>query len=60
MAENIEQKLDEVRKKCFNCQKCSLCKTRTNVVFSGGIPNRKLMLIGEAPAIMKIKKAFLL
>ncbi len=49
MAEDIKQKLDEIKEKCLNCQKCDLCKTRTNVVFSGGVPNRKLMLIGEAP-----------
>ena len=41
--------LEEVRKACENCQKCSLSKTRTNLVFSGGTPNNKLMLIGEAP-----------
>lgn len=35
--------------KCKNCSKCSLCKTKTNTVFSGGIPNNKIMLIGEAP-----------
>ena len=43
----IEQ-LEKVREKCLSCAKCSLCKTRTNTVFSAGIPNHKLMLIGEA------------
>lgn len=42
-------KLEELKKECENCQKCSLAGTRTNVVFSDGIPNHKLMLIGEAP-----------
>lgn len=41
--------LEEVKQKCEKCQKCALCKTRTNIVFSGGVPNSKLMLIGEAP-----------
>ena len=41
--------LDLIKEKCNNCQKCGLCKSRTNVVFSDGIPNHKLMLIGEAP-----------
>ena len=41
--------LDEVKKECLNCTKCNLCKTRTNVVFSDGIPNSKLVLVGEAP-----------
>lgn len=44
-----EEKLDELKQRCLHCDKCSLCKTRTNVVFSGGVPNPKLMLIGEAP-----------
>ena len=47
--EKAESELDEIRTKCLKCEKCALCKTRTNIVFSGGVPNRKLMLIGEAP-----------
>ena len=49
MTNNFEEQLEDVRLKCLHCEKCSLCKTRTNSVFSGGIPNSKLMLIGEAP-----------
>ena len=41
--------LKEIKEKCLNCTKCQLSKTRTNVVFSDGAPNSKLMLIGEAP-----------
>ena len=41
--------LEVIKSKCLNCKKCSLHKTRTNLVFSDGIPNTKLMLIGEAP-----------
>ncbi len=43
------EELQEIREKVLICEKCSLCKTRTNVVFSDGTPNPKLMLIGEAP-----------
>ena len=43
------EKLNLIKSVCLNCQKCELSKSRTNVVFSGGIPNSKLMLIGEAP-----------
>ena len=43
------EELEVVRKKCLTCTKCPLCKTRTNLVFSDGTPNPKLMLIGEAP-----------
>lgn len=48
--------LEKVRKKCLSCNKCSLCKTRTNTVFSAGIPNHKLMLIGEAPGYYEDKQ----
>ena len=41
--------LKEIKEKCLKCAKCQLSKTRTNVVFSDGVPNSKLMLIGEAP-----------
>ena len=50
------EELEEIRKKCLTCQKCSLCKTRTNTVFSDGIPNSKLMLIGEAPGFYEDKQ----
>lgn len=43
------EELEAVREKCLSCEKCALCKTRTNLVFSDGLPNPKLMLIGEAP-----------
>lgn len=31
------------------CEKCVLCKTRTNIVFGSGSSNAKLMFVGEAP-----------
>ncbi|MCM1003150.1 MAG: uracil-DNA glycosylase [Candidatus Gastranaerophilales bacterium] len=43
------EELDQIREKVLTCEKCALCKTRTNIVFSDGTPNPKLMLIGEAP-----------
>lgn len=43
------EELDEVYRCVLNCQKCVLAQTRNNVVFSDGVPNSKLMLIGEAP-----------
>lgn len=43
------KKLEEIKTKCLSCKKCPLHKIRTNIVFSDGIPNPKLMLIGEAP-----------
>ena len=45
----MQEKLNKIKEKCLKCEKCSLCKSRTNIVFSDGTPNPKLMLIGEAP-----------
>ena len=47
------EELDIVRQKCAKCQKCALCQTRTKSVFSGGVPNHKLMLVGEAPGFFE-------
>lgn len=43
------EELRKIQEKCCGCQKCSLYKTRKNIVFSSGIPNNKLVLVGEAP-----------
>ena len=43
------EELEDIKAKCLNCRKCALGETRTNIVFSDGVPNPKLMLIGEAP-----------
>ncbi len=48
--------LDEIKNKCLSCQKCALGKTRTNIVFSSGAPNSKLMLVGEAPGYWEDQK----
>ncbi len=45
----MEQELEKIKEQCLGCQKCPLGQTRTNIVFSDGRPNHKLMLIGEAP-----------
>ena len=43
------EELAKIKEKCIKCEKCQLCNSRTNIVFSDGTPNPKLMLIGEAP-----------
>lgn len=53
---SIEEDLQDVRNMCEYCDKCSLSKTRTNIVFSGGVPNHKMMLIGEAPGYYEDQK----
>ena len=50
------EELEEIRQKCLKCDKCSLCKTRTNIVFSDGVPNNKLVLVGEAPGYWEDQK----
>ena len=40
---------EELESECNNCQKCKLCKTRTNVVIGDGNKNADLMFIGEGP-----------
>ena len=51
-----KEELEKIKEKCLNCKKCLLGKTRTNIVFSAGIPNHKLMLIGEAPGYYEDQK----
>lgn len=53
---NLSLELDNIEEKCKSCQKCSLCKTRTNLVFSSGKPNNNMVLIGEAPGYWEDKK----
>lgn len=48
--------LKEIENSCKSCNKCELHKTRTQTVFSAGIANSTLMLIGEAPGYWEDKK----
>jgi DNA polymerase len=41
--------LEDLEKMCRQCTACELHRTRANVVFSDGVPNGRIMLIGEAP-----------
>ena len=52
----IESDLEELRTMCTLCDNCELAKTRTQTVFSSGVPNGKLMLIGEAPGFYEDKQ----
>ena len=52
----MEEELDLIKEKCLTCRKCELAKSRTNVVFSDGVPNHKIMLIGEAPGYWEDQK----
>lgn len=50
------KELELLRQEVESCTRCSLYKTRTNVVFGDGNPNAKLMLVGEAPGFYEDKK----
>lgn len=41
--------LDSLYQQNLGCNRCSLCETRTNLVFGVGNPNAKVMFIGEGP-----------
>lgn len=43
------QNFDELEALCKQCDKCKLCKTRTNVVFGVGNRNADVMFVGEGP-----------
>ena len=41
--------LETLRAECLACERCELCRTRTNVVFGVGAPDAEVMFIGEGP-----------
>ena len=40
---------DELYSTCASCEKCELCKSRTNCVFGVGNKNADVLFVGEAP-----------
>ena len=38
-----------LKSECFSCTRCSLCETRTHIVFGTGNQTSELMFIGEGP-----------
>lgn len=40
---------DELQKACSECDRCELCKTRTNCVFGVGNKEADILFVGEAP-----------
>lgn len=52
MAETLEELYEQIK----DCQRCSLSKTRTNLVFGMGDPEADLMLVGEAPGYYEDKQ----
>ncbi len=44
-----EEKLYQLKTVCEGCKGCSLCETRTHLVFGTGSADASLMFVGEAP-----------
>lgn len=40
---------EELEKRCQDCRECSLCETRTNVVFGDGSRTAEILFVGEGP-----------
>jgi DNA polymerase len=40
---------EELRSEALSCTRCRLSETRTQVVFSDGVPDARLVVVGEAP-----------
>ncbi len=38
-----------LRDECLACRGCGLCETRHNVVFGTGVPNARVLFVGEGP-----------
>lgn len=45
----IYENFENLKKDCFSCNRCSLCKTRTKLVFGVGNENADIMFVGEGP-----------
>ncbi len=43
------EEFPSLKSDCLKCEKCSLCKTRHNVVFGVGNENADILFVGEGP-----------
>jgi len=41
--------LEAIREEMGDCKRCTLCSTRTNIVFGSGNPQASLLFVGEGP-----------
>jgi uracil-DNA glycosylase len=46
---NHEEQLSDLGREVVGCQRCSLAKTRKNIVFGDGSASAKIVFVGEAP-----------
>jgi DNA polymerase len=43
------ERLEAIREDIGDCRRCTLCRSRTRIVFGAGSPKARLMFIGEGP-----------
>ena len=41
--------LQTLQQQCLACRRCSLCETRTHVVFGQGAADAEVLFVGEGP-----------
>jgi DNA polymerase len=49
VAAKAAETLEDIREHIGDCQRCKLCRSRTNIVFGVGNPQARLMFVGEGP-----------
>lgn len=49
VTENNEEPLNDLGREVLGCQRCSLARTRKNIVFGDGNVSAKIVFVGEAP-----------
>ncbi len=49
LSETGTMTLDTIREEMGDCRRCTLCSTRTNIVFGTGNPHASLLFVGEGP-----------
>ena len=45
----LADRYEQLKAECEKCEKCGLCKTRTNLVFGVGVTDAEVMFVGEGP-----------
>lgn len=52
----MSNELSQLKESVSKCTACSLCESRTNVVFGVGVPDAEVLFIGEAPGAEEDKQ----
>lgn len=49
--------LRQMQEDLQQCRNCGLCEGRTQAVLGAGVPNSRIVIVGEAPAAMRTNRA---